>query len=168
MLTYNRALDPYHSAFRILEIVRYVERRYSLDLLRILDFYLTFPAFIEDMRFPSHLMRWKRRFREERNPYHYPTNPVAVFKQMHALQDGAVRRLLAKELLNVNAAREDQSVVRVARPLPPILEERIRIRTEEQDELLGFLTGPMAEIPLQGRDGLKHRTGLLEHRYDVV
>jgi hypothetical protein len=33
--------------------------------------------------------------------------------------------------------------------------------------LLRFLVVGLRDIPLHGPDGLKHRSGLLEHRYDA-
>ncbi|KIP15259.1 hypothetical protein KY49_4595 [Burkholderia sp. MSHR3999] len=31
-----------------------------------------------------------------------------------------------------------------------------------------YIVKKLASIPLLGNDGLKHRTGLMEHRYDVA
>jgi hypothetical protein len=52
--------------------------------------------------------------------------------------------------------------------LPPALAERIAALNEADAELLGALRVLATEYPLEGVDGLKHRTGLLEYRYDAA
>ena len=166
MLTYHPALDAYHAAFRTLLLVRFdIGREFPEDTLRILDFYLTFPALIEDITLPQNLRRWKRRFSSQKNPYHYPAIPSAVFAQITPIHEHAVRTLAARELLDPEAAKAG-TLVSTDRSLPDQLSARLRSRTEESSELLGFLTGDLASIPLYGPRGLKDRTKLLEYRYD--
>jgi hypothetical protein len=51
MLSYHPSLDLHHTILRILQIFIYdKEKCYKIDEIRILDFYITFPELISEIR----------------------------------------------------------------------------------------------------------------------
>ena len=75
---------------------------------------------------------------------------------------------LAQRGLLDMAALGDDYVRPTPTMVPAPLLDRVRDANETDADLLATLGLLTREYPLEGVDGLKHRTGLLEHRYDAV
>jgi hypothetical protein len=57
-------------------------------------------------------------------------------------------------------------VLLVEQALTDDLTELLVSQTKEEKEVASYLATQISRIPLHGPNGLKSRTGLLEHRYD--
>jgi cell fate (sporulation/competence/biofilm development) regulator YmcA (YheA/YmcA/DUF963 family) len=132
--------------------------------LRILDFFLLFPAELESMSFPRELLREKTKYKRLGNRYNRITDPRRVFDEIASFQISGVHILLSTGLIH----QSTESEVAKLRPevLPEPLVNELRSSTAAQSDLLKLLTGHFKSIELFGRDGLKARTGLFEYRYD--
>jgi len=85
MLLYHPAFDTYHSAFRLLLLMwNSGDRETHYARLRILDFYLLFPAELESMSFPRNMIREKSRWKKLRSRYNQITDPRRVFDELTA------------------------------------------------------------------------------------
>lgn len=166
MLIYHPAFDAYHCVFRLLSIL---EGREAIenDRLRILDFVLCFPSVVADFRLPQKAVSIKKAAQLADNVYRTPLNPKATFNMLSASQDGALVCLAAASFVEPNCLREG-SATRAKMPLPERL--TLRCTTFRAREPLFFdkVLPALLDIPLFGNDGLKARSGLLEHRYDTV
>jgi hypothetical protein len=165
MAIYHPALDSYHSAFRILQILRYEPaREYDWRALRILDFYAVFPNLIAHIRLPKKHIAWRKTFSNLNNPYWFSGEPELVFARMEPLQQTALDLLYAQGLIDPDKYKSEH--VRV------VVEELTKINLSSPstltEELLKFLVTVLGHVPFHGIGGLKDRTGLLEFRYDVA
>jgi hypothetical protein len=142
------------------------DREMHFARLRILDFYLLFPAELKNMSFPKSMMREKSRWKKLRSRYNQITDPRRVFDELTSFQLSGMQTLLSTGL----ATQKGQSdVVTLSREnLPSTLVRELESATNARIELLKLLTGPFKNIDLYGQDGLKARTGLFEYHYDPV
>ena len=137
------------------------------DKLRILDFYLCFPSEIKEIRLTRGYGDARKLARTLTNKYHGPVNRKLVFRDMKHIQLAAFRTIAASRLANAEEY-EAGLIHRTEINFPDELEAALQMAAKNQESILNFITGTLAEIPLHGNNGLKHRTGLMEYRYDVA
>lgn len=166
MLIYHPAYDAFHCVFRTLMIMTLC-KVIETDKLRILDFYLCFPSEVKDIRLPRGCGEARRLARSVANDYHGPVNKKLVFRDMEHIQLASFRTIAASRL--VDATEYETGLMRRTEiDVPSELNIALQKATMEQKAALDFIIGTLAEIPLLGNNGLKHRTGLMEYRYDVA
>lgn len=162
---YHPALDPYHSAFRMLSILASEpEMQYDRPALRIIDFYLIFPELISEITLPKSLSKLKRDVSHPRNPYWFSGEAPLVFARMLPLQDIALDLLYAHGLLE--AAKYSQGKIQVA--IERFRQLALPENSHALKERISALTTLLGKLPVNGIGGLKERTHLMEHRYDDV
>jgi hypothetical protein len=170
-LSYQPALDPFHSIFRTLRLLPTVRKVGALhrDHLRILDFYLLFPFRISKARLiPKH-----RRFRrlaaeyEAVKPYSEQPDDILIFARMEPIQHAALETLAEKGILDVEQWRVGL-VSATEKPVPKELEQRVELANLNEPELLDLVLTLATEYDFLGQNGLKDRTGLMEYRYDAI
>ena len=107
MLTYHPALDPFHSAFRCLQIMRFKgDQEFEKDRFRILEFYLAFPSAAGDMRLPRELVGWRKISKSFANHYCFSGKQLIVCKSTQPIHEEAVTLLFAKGLLDAEAFKK--------------------------------------------------------------
>lgn len=166
MLIYDPTLDPYHCAIRILAIL---ENSPILDLpldsVRLAEFYLSYPSKVAEIRLPTRMVKIRKYARGLATPYRNPFELKSSFERMHPIFQAAVSTLAAAGYLDSD--RTKQGVLqRTEMHLPVDLQNAIQQFLAREREIREFITKELTTIPLRGVDGLKHRSGLLEHRYD--
>ncbi len=166
MLVYHPAYDAYHCLFRLLTILE--ERpQMEVDRLRILDFVLCFPAVLATFKLPQRSAGLRKPARLADNAYRTPLSPKATFTTLIASQDGALSCLAAASFVVPNRLREN-AVERTSAPLPQELQLQAREFREREALFFQHILPALSDIPLLGPDGLKARSGLIEHRYDTL
>jgi hypothetical protein len=135
------------------------------DMLRLLDFYYLFPHLLKDVSLPSKLLGQKRYFANQTSKYNRVPAPRLFLRQIEGLQEIAIRSLASKGFIKSDEL-ERGLVVRTDRELPAELMLADKDELPDDQRLLDFVAVGLAEVPLAGENGLKARTGLLEHRYD--
>ncbi|WP_238913012.1 ABC-three component system middle component 5 [Achromobacter insolitus] len=166
MLIYHPAYDAYHCIFRSLLITGTLPTVEEAKL-RILDFFLCFPAELQNVRLPVDHSGAKALAKSLKNVYHGPLSKQKAFRDMEHIQIAAFRTLAASGLLNAPEL-ETGLIRRTGLPIPPELTSQLQNFFEKNKSLVNYLLTKLADIPLLGKDGLKHRTGLMEYRYDNV
>ena len=170
-LSYEPAFDPAHAMFRALRLRESVLQgeRVAKELFRILDYYLLFPDRLKNARLRPEHRRIKGIAERQRRQAPYGPRPddQTLLQRMEPFTDVAVEHLAENGFLDRDAL-ENGWISTTASTLPLSLAERIRALNEADAELLDALRVLATEYPFDGGDGLKHRTGLLEHRYDAV
>lgn len=170
-LSYQAAFDPFHAMYRDLRIFHAINPFQCLfvDQVRILDFYVLYPFKISGIRFtPQH-----RRFRaladdyEHAQPYGSQPDDAQIFARMKPMQLAALETLAEKKIIDA-AELKNGKVKRTKISLPPELAERVSIANANEPKLMEAISVLASEYPFLGQNGLKDRTGLLEHRYDAV
>lgn len=167
MLAYHPALDPYHTALRLLRLVYFNPKRYEVDTLKMLDFFLVFPEEVANVRLPQGQTSWKKRVVESQNPYWFSGDRLLTFTQMRIIQETAFILLASRGMIQ-HQLYLDGYVSLELDNIPDELRELIHAKNTQEQTLMTFLTTVLGELPLRGKDGLKDRTKLLEFRYDAV
>lgn len=166
MLIYDPTLDPYHCAIRILAILTHGSSSHmALDTVRIADYFLAFPSKLADVRLPNQYRQIKKQAQQLSNPYRNPIGAKASFERMRSIFQAAASGLVAAGFVNAEDLKQE-ILTSTDKPLPEELRVSIENFLSRQKEVREFVVKQLIAIPLLGPDGLKHRSGLLEHRYD--
>lgn len=166
MLIYHPAFDAYHCVFRMLAVTECVNQL-EIDKARLLDFYLLFPAAVASIRLPAALREARKLAKSTANVYHDPLNPATTFREMRDIQEAALKCIAASGLIDIKRF-EAGYVSRTTVKIPDELKRKVDEFLTERQPIAGFVLNGLAGIPLRGNDGLKHRTELMEHKYDVA
>lgn len=167
MLIYHPAFDASHCSFRILKLFnilnedQYIEK----DRIKIIDFYIVFPKKIKYIRFPKDVKgKYIRKNIESINDSYRPCkNQFLMAKKMSFIQEKVLQVLVINEYLSKREGSNEYSrggkYSQLALSIP-ILDTYINHEVEVLifDFLLNY--------ELNGKDGLKDRTTLMEFRYD--
>jgi len=167
-LAYQPAYDPFHTVMRMIRIADFMATSPSVGQTRIADFYLSFPGRLDDVKFPRG-MRGRLRAALAGVSPHYGAVPAdeTVLRKMRPIQDAAMQTLLGNGSLDHHAF-EAGTIALDLHSVSDRLLARAQARNSEEKPLVELIRDLIAAVPLEGVDGLKHRTGLGEHRYDAV
>lgn len=86
---------------------------------------------------------------------------------MEHIQVAAFRTLAASEIFSPKHF-EDGIIVRTETIIPDDFRTTLATAKERDKGALDYIVKGLGSLPLLGDGGLKHRTGLMEHRYDVT
>jgi len=169
MLIYHPTFDVNHCLFRILAILESCnESTISLELLKIIDFYVLFPSLIKKIKpFPRELTVYRKHVFSISSEYERVGNLKRIMFQLEAIQSIALNNLAAKGFVDLESYN-NKVVCRTALELPRTLKEKIKNSSLVKEEWFLMLVGDFTKIEMNGPRGLKLRTGLMEYRYDVV
>lgn len=170
MLIYDPALDPYHSSVRILAIASSSAEaniELALDAARIIDYFLVYPSKLLNFRLPKEHRVIRTDAKAHENPYRHAIGMRTSFERIRPVFFAALNGLVAAKLIDFDAMK--RGILRLSEQgLPEDLAVAVsRFRTR-QSPVGKFILSTMITIPVNGIDGLKHRSSLLEHRYDTV
>ncbi|QOV79865.1 hypothetical protein INS04_04770 [Enterobacter asburiae] len=165
MLVYHPAYDAYHCLFRMMAIIERTGE-VEIDKLKILDFYVLFPFLLSNVKMPRQHVKIKQTAERIYNEYHDPLNPEIIFKEMRHIQDAAIKCMLAAGYIGSDELNTGY-VVRTDKELPQKLALEMKEFLDNKEPFSSFIIQSMAKFHLIGPDGLKSRTKLMEHRYDI-
>jgi hypothetical protein len=86
---------------------------------------------------------------------------------MRSIFQAASSGLVAAGFVNAEDLKQE-IFTSTGKPLPEDLRVSIENFLNRQKEVREFVIKQLIAIPLLGPDGLKHRSGLIEHRYDPI
>lgn len=168
MLVYKSAFDIYHCMFRIVALLDDCPKyEIGYDRARIFDYFFAFPhraaVKIKHIRGSGFS---KGQFKTTQNNYLSNQEDKQLFFKMSKVFEGATRCLAAYGEIDVDNLKKGilklksrNLAIAASKALPSLDPTRRR--------LLELFTGPFHSIHMAGDDGLKARTGLVEHRYDI-
>jgi hypothetical protein len=170
MLIYDPALDPYHSAIRILTIAIAAKKKQielSLDAARIADYFLVYPSKIVNFTFPAQFKSIRTAAKEAENPYRQTLGNKATFERMKPIFLSALSGLVAAGFVD-----EDELKRGIVTPLDVDIPDDLAAALDRfqvrQTAVGSFVLSDMIAMRTNGDNGLKHRSKLIEHRYDTV
>jgi len=172
-LTYTPAYDPYHAVFRCVTLLKATKNKcMAARTLRVADFFVCFPWVIKDLRAPRGLTDFTKRknaLLRQYQPTIYDALPDArlVFERMEPMQITAISAMLGAQLITREEGGVEKTCLheqRVSQTTLAAAEDYI----SEHADLLAFLTEYLPQIGVFGADGIFARSGLGEHKYDVV
>jgi len=166
MLIYHPAFDSSNCCYRFITLFNNLIPSISLekDRLKIIDFYIVFPKKLSATRVPNEFKRLKAELRKIDDTYRPCSNPFFMAKKMEGIQEQVLNKLVSNKILKLDrklnkySRGENFSKFIINGNLSPLLNK------ETERFFLQYLT----TYPLKGKDGIKHRTLLMEYRYDNI
>ncbi|KAA8735523.1 hypothetical protein F4V57_01630 [Acinetobacter qingfengensis] len=166
MLIYHPAFDSSNCCYRLITIFNHLNPRVTLekDRLKIIDFYVVFPKKLSTTRIPNEFRKLKSELKKINDTYRPCSNPFFMAKKMGGIQEQVLKKLVSSKILsfdinsNSYGRGENFSKLEINGDLSPFLSQ------ENKELFLEYLTN----YPLKGKDGIKHRTLLMEYRYDNI
>jgi len=166
MLIYHPAYDAYHCAFRMLTVAEHV-KDLEVEKARLLDFYLAFPGMVQTIRLPDALKTLRAQAKAAGNVYRDPVSSLSTFRDMRHIQEAALKSVAASGLIDLKRY-EIGFVTRTEMPIGPALKERLDAFLSTNGPVVEGVLNGLSQVPLLGHDGLKHRSQLMEYRYDFA
>ncbi|WP_268225333.1 ABC-three component system middle component 5 [Sinomicrobium oceani] len=143
------------------------EQDLEVDKLRILDFYLAFPAELLEIKSFRGFKKYEKFLKAESNSYERVIDRKRLFFKMEHIQVSAMKALISYDLFDADEFKKG-TIKRTDVQLSKSLSSRIQIANDENQNLITLITGPLASMNLYGHLGLKERTNLIEFKYDAV
>jgi len=167
MLIYHPAFDAYHCVYRLITITESI-RALEFGKLRILDFYLCFPAEVAEIELPSTHREIRPTARGAKNKFRGPVSSLRTFRDLEAIQRAAARLLAASNVFDTD--KLEVGMVERTDWIPPenLVATEQQLLASASPELTTYILTQLGSLPLGGSGGLKQRTGLMEYRYDPV
>ncbi len=168
MILYHPATDFYHCWMRFASILCKCEATsIEFDRIRIMDFFLCFPHELKNCKLPreySSVIHSK--IKPLPRTYEDPYSIKQGFLQIKNIHEQVARDMVAKGVVQREKYREGILKTAPDSSIPNLLElvaQNWHVRNEEWHEMV---LKALLSIPLNGKDGLKDRSGLMEYRYD--
>ena len=151
---YVPAFDPFHAIYRMLNILKRFDGNETIevDRLRIYDFYLLFP-------FQANKTSLKI------TPYNSISNSRRIFERLRPCQMIALSHLASYGLIDPKMLLQQKVAVADADKMQQVMLQLDEMSPEESN-VLSWLMLSFRNTPLNGVDGLKYRTKLIESKYD--
>lgn len=166
MLIYHPAFDAYHCVYRMIMLTQKV-KKLEYSKLRILDFYLCFPAEIAKIELPKDLQKIREAAKVVTNKFRGPVSSIRTFQDLEQMQNSAARLLVASDIFD-SKKFEEGMISRTNRVLPTAFIKATSDPSNQVGTLIDFVLTQLSALPLHGNGGLKQRSGLMEYRYDPV
>lgn len=170
MLIYDQALDPYHTSIRLMAILRAAEERsvqLSVDAARIADYFLVYPSKMDGFIFPTEFRNIRNAIKETGNPYRNAPGIRAAFERMRPIFVAALSGLIAAQFVKDDAFSSDL-IHSDTSEIPDTFQAAVDRFRARQTTIGKFILSDLLDIPANGDKGLKHRSRLIEYRYDIV
>lgn len=168
MLIYHPAFDANHCLYRIVTILYSSQKtEVSWSLLRLLDFYYLFPAQLKKISpWPNQISKYKKLLRNIPEQYEDISNSSRVFYDLEKFQKTAVLELIAKGIISKESFEEGK-VCLVDGALPNSFVEYIENNEFFYKDEFKIIIEALPTVDLNGPQGLKKRSGLMEYIYDA-
>lgn len=170
-LSYNEAFDPYHAVFRFLRLFFGCKLKHPVpyDKFRILDFYLLYPFRLQNLHLFADDTRWRAVSRSyaRLKPYGELPDDNSLFERMGSFQKAAASSMARAGIISDDEWTRNR-ILFVPDRIAGEAEKRCQELNETMPDIIGILSEINERYDLNGRDGLKARSRLLEYRYDPV
>jgi hypothetical protein len=167
MLLYHPFFDPYHCVFRILRLLEKVGRlEVELPRMRVWDFYLLFPTALQDVQLPRASVSVRSIVQRMENRYEVLPDYRRAFTRLEPIQSAALAHLSALNLIEAERLIAGK-IIRTELGVSGELATLIRERNAAADVVMDFLVTTFLALPLHGKGGIRFRTDLFDHRYDL-
>ncbi len=166
MIIYHPARDINHCAFRFINLLFDIEpNQLEWEKLQILDFYYVFPHLLGNIRLPRNSIATKKNLQNIPHTYESLPNPRRLMFSLRALHNETARALVAKGIFEKELYLKNIITLDTLK-IPFNLLRRIEKNPKRNTQWYKLLIESLAEYPLDGKNGLKNRTNLMEFRYD--
>ncbi len=167
MIIYHPAYDINHCIFRFACLLSDTDQNWlDWETLQILDFYYVFPHLLAEIRLPNNLVATKQSLRKIPKPYECLPNPQRLMFGLKTLHNETARALVAKGMFDKGLYLK--SIIKLdIKTISEPLAHQIEKNEKRNTQWYQLLVRVFATFPLNGKNGLKSRTQLMEFRYDA-
>jgi hypothetical protein len=163
MIIYHPAYDVHHCTYRVLNLLRSTKDGVvSKDSLRLMDFYYVYPHLLKKVKRPRPLAKYSEAIDSVDEAFEVTPNPTSLFYELCRMQDSAFRSLEQKSLISLSGGDIKLNYDR----LPESLLKNFASDEFSGTEFFKALVGAFPVLKMNGKDGFKDRSGLMEFRYD--
>jgi len=163
MIIYHPAYDVHHCAYRVLNLLRSTEdMSVSKDSLRLMDFYYVYPHLLKRVKRSRPLLKYSAAIDAVDESFEVTPNPTSLFYELCRMQDSAFRSLEQKSLISLDGERVRLNFGR----LPDVLLKGFDSDEFSKTIFFKALVTALPAVKMNGKDGFKERSGLMEFRYD--
>lgn len=168
MLLYHPATDFYHCWMRFASVLCECGKDGAeFERIRIIDFFLCFPLEICECKLPStHSAKLRNKVKQIPKSYEDHNSVRQAFAQMGKIQRQVAMDMVAKGIVQPERYREGILTPSLVPPACELLQSAAQEWEARNQEWHQLAVNVLLSIPLNGKDGLKSRSGLMEFRYD--
>ncbi len=163
MILYHPAYDIHHCSYRILNVLSNLPN-YSVneEVLKLIDFYYLYPHFLKRItNLPRPFNSKKALINSIPEPFEVTPNQKSLFYELNILQESSVSTLAKKSILSV-----EEGLIKLNFDiLPCLLKEKIEMDSFSKTKTFKMLIECFPKVNLNGVNGFKSRSGLMEYRY---
>lgn len=163
MIIYHPAYDAHHFSYRILNILNAVDgKKLTKEALKLIDYYYVYPHLLKRVsKLPRPLNTHKKKIFAVAEPFEITPNPKSLYFELIATHDSTLTSLAQKSLIKIS----DNEIALNIELLPLSLIEAFNTDEFAQSDFFIMLTTTFPKVNLNGRNGFKSRSGLMEYRY---
>ncbi|MCK5111164.1 MAG: hypothetical protein KAQ94_06555 [Arcobacteraceae bacterium] len=166
MILYHPFKDANHCMYRIISIMYGVQGPISYPYLNLADYYYLFPSEMKNIK------NWPRKGSSDKLtidntslPYESLDNSRITFFEIKEVRNQSIINLITKGIVTLAKNSNDILTLNI-----DLLTDEL-ITTLEEDEfrktdIYNIIINKLISVPLNGENGLKSKSGLMEHRYD--
>ncbi|CAM4429625.1 ABC-three component system middle component 5 [Pseudoalteromonas ostreae] len=164
MIIYHPAYDVNHCSYRILNILYALKNhKTNCDLLKIINFYYVYPHLIKRMKSLPRPLNYKSKVINSINePFELTPIPSTLFFEMISTHEASIQSLLQKSLIYID---ENEIFLEITN-LPKGLIEIFQNDEFNKSSIFKILVESFPKTKLDGENGLKSKSGLMEYKYD--
>ena len=168
MLLYHPATDFYHCWMRFASVLCDCgSDGVEFDRILIIDFLLCFPLEINECKLPAeHSAELSKQIRRRPKSYEDPNSIRQAFAQMNKIQRQVAMDMVTKGIVQRDKYREGLLTPNSESSASGLLRSAANEWDARNEEWYKLTVVVLLSMPLNGKDGLKDRSGLLEFRYD--
>lgn len=163
MIIYHPAYDIYHCSYRLLNILNSVDgNQLSKEILKFIDFFYVYPHLLKSIEsLPRPLNYHKNKIDKIDDPFEITPNPKSLFFDLAQTQDSAITSLRYKSLVS----QEKNQIKLNLDMIPKPLTDTFGSDDFNKTEIFDILVRVFPKINLNGINGFKAKSGLMEFRY---
>lgn len=168
MLIYSPAFDISHCVFRFFYILNILENNipYEIEKILIIDFYLAYPGCFCEFKFPLAIKNIKNEFKDIKKDYRDPIISSQTFRKVSILQRKALASILSQGYLDIESYKNGY-IKKNRKDFPlDLINNLLNFSFYGNKKLPLILIISLLDIDLNGDNGLKARSGLMEYRYE--
>jgi len=163
MILYHPAYDVHHCTYRVLNILNSVDgKKLSKEALKLIDYYYVYPHLLKRVsKLPRPLSTHKKKINAVPEPFEISPNPKSLYFELSATHDSTLMSLSQKSLITIF----DNEIRLKIESLPLSLVDTFDTDEFSKSDFFIMLITNFPKVNLNGKNGFKSRSGLMEYRY---
>src|SRR5690554_6850346 len=167
MLIYSYMKDPFHTSLRMAQIIVENEGDIEKERLEIYDFACSAPYILSNSTLPQTAKKLKKFKRESKESYSGFQNNAKLFFGQKNVQETALRLMLGYDLICKDQIKCGKIKKTESGAWENIL-EILQTSTSIDKSLISALSEELKDMPISGKNGIKSRFKVMEHKYDSI